>query len=623
MEINNTKRLSFYPIFSFLWGAWSLFLLCGVFYHDESLYFTSGSSAYFFLVFNVSVFLALNGLRLIHDKRKLSMTGVDLGVILFFVYALLWQIGNGKFHPGEMYRGSANMQFELFLFLCLLYLLFRSAPDKHRWRQWIQKAWVVLAGLEALYGLMQILGYAQSHHAMFPVTGDFFNPGPYGGYLAIGFPILLKQWLDTGFSGSKARKYWNGIVYLCGMLIILVLPSTLSRASWIALIAGSLCTLWLHKETSLRIQTLINKIKPLKNLLYAGSILVFSALFAGMITLYHLKKDSADGRMLIWQISANLVKNNPITGSGPGTFSAVYGEGQSAWFMTKDRDESAILRADVPEYAFNEYIQVLTEWGIPGFFLLLWIIFFAFRPIWSSRFRLNRTANAGIMGALAAFCCFAAFSYPFRVIPLAVLWILLLSLSASSQELSLQKKSPCRARFLAILGLLPALFLLRAQIEKQKAFREWRTASYLYKAAHYAEAAVAYAPWEKILRDQKDFLFEYGQALSKSGNPQAGNDIFKQALLYSSDPMFYNCMGNNYKDQGNYLQAEAAYQKAESLVPNRHYPLYLLIKLYAETGQMEKARETAGRFASKPVKVETTAIRQMQEEILQILSEKP
>ena len=39
--------------------------------------------------------------------------------------------------------------------------------------------------IEAIWGFRQLQGWAYSNHSLFRLTGSFFNPGPYSGYLAI------------------------------------------------------------------------------------------------------------------------------------------------------------------------------------------------------------------------------------------------------------------------------------------------------------------------------------------------------------------------------------------------------------------------------------------------------
>lgn len=52
---------------------------------------------------------------------------------------------------------------------------------------------IVLGCVEAVWGLRQLYGFASSNHSLYALTGSFFNPGPYSGYLAMILPICLHQ----------------------------------------------------------------------------------------------------------------------------------------------------------------------------------------------------------------------------------------------------------------------------------------------------------------------------------------------------------------------------------------------------------------------------------------------
>ncbi len=53
--------------------------------------------------------------------------------------------------------------------------------------------------------------------------------------------------------------------------------------------------------------------------------------------------------------------------------------------------------------------------------------------------------------------------------------------------------------------------------------------------------------------------------------------------------------------------------------PSRFYPKYLLAKLYDETGQVEKAIATAEELLKKEVKVESTAVGEIQAEMKNLI----
>ena len=67
--------------------------------------------------------------------------------------------------------------------LCLNRKQYLSFPSIVTW------VLIVLGGIEAIWGLRQIYGLAVSNHSLYALTGSFYNPGPYSGYLAMIFPL--------------------------------------------------------------------------------------------------------------------------------------------------------------------------------------------------------------------------------------------------------------------------------------------------------------------------------------------------------------------------------------------------------------------------------------------------
>ena len=348
-------------------------------------------------------------------------------------------------------------------------------------------------------------------------------------------------------------------------------------------------------------------------------VLLIMALLSGA---YFLKKDSADGRRVIWYASMEAVKERPIFGAGYGRFAAVYGDAQATYFLEKERPANQIMVADSPEYAFNEYVQIAVELGLVGLLLFLLMIVSCFTHI--------RTLTA-YHCALISFLVFGAFSYPFSVLPLCIVFVFLLALSAPSSK-KLPITLPLWVRMIGVVVCLGITAYGAYQILPiRPAYREWPSVRMLYSVNAYHEAAKEYAVLYPRLRHEKHFLFEYGQSLSRTEQYAESNRIFEEYLHYGSDPMVYNCMGNNFKGMSEYAQAESLYIRASQVVPNRHYPLYLLMKLYQEieeAGEMEKkgeegkkAKAMAEILLQKPVKVPSTAIREMHEEAKKVINE--
>ncbi len=70
---------------------------------------------------------------------------------------------------------------------------------------------------------------------------------------------------------------------------------------------------------------------------------------------------------------------------------------------------------------------------------------------------------------------------------------------------------------------------------------------------------------------------------------------------------------------GQYEAAEQAYIRSSFVTPNRHYPEYLLMKLYDDTGREKEAVDKARHLIEKPVKINSQIIRRIRHEAAKIL----
>lgn len=127
-------------------------------------------------------------------------------------------------------------------------LIFKSKGDFISLDSVISWVLVVLGGSEAILGLRQLYGFATSGHSMYALTGSFFNPGPYSGYLAMILPVCLYQWLVCGRRGGRVVA--GGVM----LLIFCVLPAGMSRSAWLAAGVSCLCVymlgIWIGRISS-------------------------------------------------------------------------------------------------------------------------------------------------------------------------------------------------------------------------------------------------------------------------------------------------------------------------------------------------------------------------------------
>lgn len=476
-------------------------------------------------------------------------------------------------------------------------LIFKSKGDFISLDSVISWVLVVLGGSEAILGLRQLYGFATSGHSMYALTGSFFNPGPYSGYLAMILPVCLYQWLVCGRRGGRVVA--GGVM----LLIFCVLPAGMSRSAWLAAGVSCLCVYAWHMDWTDKFRLLWQQQRQRVVMVVVGGFCVL--LLAGYL-LFVLKPDSARGRLFMWKITCRAIAEKPLTGYGIHNFAAAYGNAQETYFAAGDYEPWEERVAGSPEYAFNEYLQAAVELGIPlAVCLLVVVVLCLYRGVRKGRY--------GICGAILSLMIFSFSSYPLQLPVFIVTFGGLLVACLSGAD---------RWQWLGLavsVGIIGG-FRLKNDLQVEQACREWMNARVLYSAGAYQSAEKEYGRLYPLLRDRASFLFEYGHGLHKQQQFSKSNRILKEALQRSCDPMILNVIGKNYQQMGDCLSAEDWFIRSTHRLPGRIYPYYLLAKLYAEPGfrQPDKFEKMKRMVLTKEPKVHSTAIRQMREEIKKI-----
>ena len=417
---------------------------------------------------------------------------------------------------------------------------------------------LILAGsVEAVWGLLQVYGYEPSNHSLYALTGSFYNPGPYSGFLAMCVPVALHEWLE-------GKRIWKHMALVALVLMLVVLPSGMSRSAWLAALVASGYVLGMHYR---------EKLYRYRNVFWIGGLLL---MILG-IGAYHWKKDSADGRLLMWKVATQAVLDQPWQGVGWECVAGAYGDAQERYFASGMATEQEAHVAGAPEYVFNEYLQVAMAWGVPALCGILLLV--------GGCFCLgHRGSMFGICGALISLGVFSFSSYPFQFMEFIVALIALLVSCAMGYR-------KVWVRVLAlVLGIGIGVYLTE------------------------------HRPTKNARR-----MFEQAHALHKAGQWQESIELLKETMKVSSDAMILNIIGKNCQALEEYEEAESWFIRSTHRLPNRIYPYYLLAKLYAEHPKCfpkEKLEWAVKMVLEKEAKVESTAIKQMREEVKDLLEEK-
>ena len=530
------------------------------------------------------------------------VTCIGVAAILsVIVFTIPNEIPIGEMAYQKLWLGRMAVVFVVcsLLSLCLNRKQYLSFPAIVTW------VLIALGGIEAAWGMRQIYGLAVSNHSLYALTGSFYNPGPYSGYLAMIFPLCLHEWLNlkerTERTWVEQGKYYMALGVM--LLILCVLPAGMSRSAWLAAGVSCLCVYAWHMDWTDKFRLLWQQQRQRVVMVVVGGFCVL--LLAGYL-LFVLKPDSARGRLFMWKITCRAIAEKPLTGYGIHNFAAAYGNAQETYFAAGDYESWEERVAGSPEYAFNEYLQAAVELGIPlAVCLLVVVVLCLYRGVRKGRY--------GICGAILSLMIFSFSSYPLQLPVFIVTFGGLLVACLSGAD---------RWQWLGLavsVGIIGG-FRLKNDLQVEQACREWMNARVLYNAGAYQSAEKEYGRLYPLLRDRASFLFEYGHGLHKQQQFSKSNRILKEALLRSCDPMILNVIGKNYQQMGDCLSAEDWFIRSTHRLPGRIYPYYLLAKLYAEPSfrQPDKFEKMKWMVLTKEPKVHSTAIRQMREEIKKI-----
>ena len=503
------------------------------------------------------------------------------------------------------YTLSTNRYFMSVVLMAFLYWVVRMS-----YSYWSKVSDYILLSIVVLFfakdvglGVIQLLGYSKSVHVLKLITGSFDNPGPYGGFLAICISLLVAYCTKSKFSNPPKTLYDRIMKWIAESIVfvsIVLLPSTQSRAAVLSLGCSIIALIISIEKYRLLLK---------KNLVW----FILFVLLAG-IGAYQFKKPSADGRMFINRISLNIMKENGLKGVGMGKYAGYYSEYQARFFREKmqegknDLDWTAIkehdrITADCPDNAFNEYFQIGVEAGLFVMLLFIALILYAITVSY-------KQGTIWCYGMIA-FAVFAMFSYPLHIIQFQIMFPILLAACTSSG------KSATLSGKLIMTTLLIALSVfLIINIPEMKRYRHaesaWNKAERWHTMEYYEYVVEDCTPLIEDMKYDFRFLFAYGQSLNKTGRYEKSDSILMLGANISSDPMFWNVMGNNSLALGKYREAEERYKHAFYMVPNRLYPLALLAKLYhteGDTVRFLNMAEKVETFVPKKESVNTESLR--------------
>jgi O-antigen polymerase len=452
--------------------------------------------------------------------------------------------------------------------------------------------------LQVFYGSYQ--AYLDNFESL-SIKGFLYNSGFYANYIAAFIPLIFAFQFQKIIFPIKRGLF---IVLLLFSIVLVVF--TLSRSAILGMLIGVCFFIVLHFKDE------INAFS--KKRLFALALFTILGILTFFNMLYGLKKDSANGRILIYKVSLTIIKENLLFGIGPGRFQAEYNNYQSQYLNSRNIPINVQLLSSDTFEAYNLFIQILSEYGLLGILILiilfvLVIVQFKRESIYSKH---KDWFYYGCLGSIITIIIESLFSNPFHVTPLLLHFFILLGVCLSYYKKPFQIK---RNSFFLYLILLVGGFSLSYSFQQMWAEKEWQKAATLALFGQYDKALPIYKKAYSVLKKNGRFLYNYGAESAIVSNATLSEQILNEAKKYCSFSNLYVFQGDNYRILKNYNESESNYLHAMHCIPWHIYPKFQLIKLYKQIDDKKKLEALSMNTIKYPIKIHSELYNEILEKI--------
>lgn len=467
--------------------------------------------------------------------------------------------------------------------LLLLYLSIRQIGSfKYRF---LYAILLVSCFALSLFGYLQYANIVAIPNESYRVTGPFYNPAPYGALISIFLSTIAAVLI---VSRGKVFLYTSICVSLFSIPALILSES---RSAWLALIITSLSII-LYKQK--------NKLMQLPAHTKSVWIVISLTTIALLcISLYHLRPESAKGRLLIWKISLEMIQDNPIRGLGYNGFQANYMNYQSEYFRHGKGSKTEKYLAGSVVSAYNEPLRITVEYGIVGLILYLSFIYIV----------IFRTHGKSVLfsaakAAIIAYIIFGLFSYPNRIFSLQVFGVMSFALLLNTQNgtnvtVYFEKLNASLLRNTRCVLLLFALLLASSTFRLHTAYQRFQSLQNNppENISEYLEEL------ESVMSGDALFLQNFCVMVNHRVDHDLLLDKLNRTIQLSPSNTLYRMKGDCLNWMNRYEEAEHTYWKAHYMTPSQQQARASLVQLYLKQNKKVEAKKLTNQILNEKAKI--------------------
>jgi len=490
----------------------------------------------------------------------------------------------------------------IFISYFIIYFLIKYTVENENEFNSIIRLFFITSFLVSVYTLLHYYGVISCLREFGPVISTLGQKNWTSNYLALIFPLIFSYFLLE--KSKRKKKYY--FVFLS--IVYATLMICQSRGIWISIVLTTIFAVFIIFKFNLIkifqenkkwlvlllvIFLIITIIYSTDNLLNKSDLTVPER----ALSTFDEKDPSINTRMLIWKNTLQMIKDNPLLGSGIGTFKMNYLNYQAKYL--KNNSDYTKYWTNAKE-SHNEYLQIGAELGIIGLGIFFSILFIFYNLVLS--YFKKETQNEKkiiIFGLFIGITCFlihSLFTFPLHVPALGSAFFIIIGLAIvyikgfnffevnkpKNSKKNIKKRQSSRLTILIIiLILLVAIFLIDSLV-----IRTYLAEVYAYKGnenfelGNYNNALSNYEYATKLDPYNGGILLNLGATYCNLAISDEAEKMLKQAKKYINDRNIYRNLGLCYLQNGNYKNAKEAMKYASYLDPKYSEAYFYLGYMY-------------------------------------------
>jgi len=446
------------------------------------------------------------------------------------------------------------------------------------------KCFFAVGVFQAVYGLGQYVGLCPLKNVAHPVLGSFDNPAGFAAVLSLLFPIGC-YW----FAKSRGHEKW--LSFLMTAIVFASVCLSGSRTGILSLFVSMILTIAVGFRPSLNML-------PHKKTLFALTFVVFLTV---LFCLYRWRMDSANGRLLIWTVSNEMIKDRPLFGFGPNGFQAHYMDYQARYFQANPMSGFSQL-ADNVRHPFNEFVKIAVNYGITGLLAYLSLLLYI---VWKILEKPLMQKNI-LLSVFAVFVLWSCFSYPMAYSTVLLL-LAYFSLALFSDRFPPKKLSTIGKVAITGLCITCSVYFYRMMSYEVA----WKKVAMKSLNGQTEAMLPEYQKLYPRLRHNALFLYNYGAELNIGKRYAESAKILSECRAFYNDYDIEMLMADNHYRLDNVDEAIQAYQYAADMIPCRFLPLFRQFEIHKRSGNAGLATAIAQQMVNKSVKVRSPTVMAM------------